>query len=316
MATVYDFSAAHLTDLPGAVGAMLYFGTPGRTKNAVPTQVAELLQRGFQVGGVFENNTQDWAQGRAGGQRFARGFDADVTRCGLPGLPGAFTADTPAADPGKFVDMLRGAGDVLGVGRVTAYGFMPQLVAAHSAGVASRFWLCGHCPTPMPPWVNLYQHNGSQPPEWGPATSTVGGITVDHNTVLIPDWGQHPAPTEADMPTLKFARTPDNVDVWAGDGITRRRLPPGTDVFYGTADLFGIPRDAVAFVADLDVLGDPLFDTVADDEAVIVDAIHAQPTGGQVDAAKLAAELAAVGGLLTMQQFVDILNKVGLHVEP
>ncbi len=168
LGVVYDFSAGKLTDLPGAIGAMLYFGTPGRTKNATPDEVAALLAKGYQLGGVFENNTLDWAQGRAGGQRMARAYDADVTHCGLPGLPGAFTADSPSADPAAFVEMLRGAGDAIGGRRVTAYGYMQHLVAARAAEVASRFWLTGHCPNPMPSWINLYQHNGSQPPEWDP----------------------------------------------------------------------------------------------------------------------------------------------------
>jgi hypothetical protein len=199
--TVYDFSGAHLTDLPGAVGAMLYMGTPGRHKNATPSQVAALLAGGYQVGGVFENNTLDWAQGRDGGRRFAADFDMDATNCGLAGVPGAFTADNPAAKPGQFVEMLRGANDVIGVARTSAYGYLPHLIAARNAGVATRFWLTGHCPDPMPPWIDLYQHNGSQPAEWGPATSTVGGITVDHNTALHADWGQHsPQPAPPPVP--------------------------------------------------------------------------------------------------------------------
>lgn len=218
MNTVYDFSGAHLTDLPGAIGAMLYMGTPGRPKNATPAQVAALLANGYQVGGVYENNTFDWSRGRIGGQAFARSFDTDATACGLPGLPGAFTADLPAADPIQFIEMLRGANDVIGVARTTAYGFLPHLIAARNAGVASRFWLCGHCPNPMPPWVNLYQHNGSQPAEWGPATSTVGGITVDHNTVLLPDWGQF----GGDM------LTPADVDAIAARIFDAQLTPPGS----------------------------------------------------------------------------------------
>ena len=275
--TVYDFSAAHLTDLPGAVGAMLYVGTPGRPKNAIPSQVATLLARGFQVGGVFENNTLDWAQGRGGGRQFAQAFDADATNCGLPGRPGAFTADNPAANPGQFVEMLRGAGDVLGVERVTAYGYLPHLTAARNAGVATRFWLTGHCLQPMPPWINLYQHNGSQPAEWGPATSTVGGITVNHNTVLGADWGQHPSPQESDM-------TPDQekkLDQIIGYFNQSATSPGGQTVY-----------DAIWEVRDL---------------------VRAVPPG-QFDAAAVAAELAAHGGLLTAQQFLDILSKVGLRV--
>lgn len=196
VAVVYDFSgsdtrpAAQLTDLPGAVGAMLYMGTPGRRKNATPTQVAALLAGGYEVGGVFEDGLYDWSAGRAGGQQFARLFDADATRCGVPGLAGAFTADMPAAVPARFVEVLAGACDVLTVERVTAYGYMPHLLAARDAGVASRFWLTGHCPQPMPDWVNLYQHNGSQPAAWGPTQTIVGGIQVDHNTVCRDDWGQ------------------------------------------------------------------------------------------------------------------------------
>lgn len=240
MTTVYDFSAAKLTDLPGAVGAMLYMGTPGRKKNASPAQVATLLAGGYQIGGVYENNTLDWAQGRAGGQAFARAFDADATACGLPGLPGAFTADTPAADPVRFVEMLRGANDVLGVARTTAYGYLPHLIAARNADVASRFWLTGHCPDPMPPWINLYQHNGSQPQEWGPAASPVGGIEVDHNTVLLADWGQHPTPTSPvtieeiyamQNGSLFYAKGKDDpgtylVQVDFEKGLTRRYVTP------------------------------------------------------------------------------------------
>jgi len=187
----YDFSAKDLDDLPGADGAILYFGTPDRPKDANTAQVATLLRRGYQIAGVCESGTGDWKLGRAGGQAMARAFDADVTACGLPGLPGYFCADDTTADA-RFVDYLRGAGDVLGPARVGAYGFLPALTAAHNAGVASRFWLAGHCPNPMPDWVALYQHNGSQPAAWGPTQATVGGITVDRNTILRPDWGQHP----------------------------------------------------------------------------------------------------------------------------
>src|SRR4029078_12446413 len=109
MSVVYDFSGAQLTDLPGAGGAMLYMGTVGRPKNATPAQVHTLLSRGYLIGGVYENNAEDWAAGRSGGQAFARAFDRDAINCGLPGLPGTFTADSPTAVPARFVEMLTGA---------------------------------------------------------------------------------------------------------------------------------------------------------------------------------------------------------------
>ncbi len=257
--TVYDFSATRLTDLPGAVGAMLYVGTPASAKNATPAQVAALLSKGFQLGAVVEHNTTDWASGRANGAAMARAADEDVRRLGLPGVPIAFTADDPAADGARFCDFLRGAVDVLGVDRVSAYGFVAPLSAAHAAGVASRFWLCGHCPSPMPDWVDLYQHNGSQPPDWGPATATVDGIDVDRNTALHPDWGQWHPPTEVDVTPEQDAKL---------EAVRAALWDP--EPAYAGAD--GAPRPLWAFLQDMARLAQGTNDALWKPEPAYADA--------------------------------------------
>lgn len=293
MAVVYDFSgsptnpAAGLTDLPGAAGAMLYMGTPGRHKNTTPQQVGLLIAKGYGIGGVFEDGLNDWAQGRAGGQRFARLFDADATRCGVPGLAGAFTADTPAANPLRFVEMLTGACDVLGVARVTAYGYMNHLVAARAAGVASRFWLTGHCPQPMPDWINLYQHNGSQPAEWGPTTTVEGGMEVDHNTICRSDWGQFGGAMagEADLEVQNANRTRAAFHIGAGVG----------DMWVDTWTLAQqIKAQNTAHAVQLDAIGKVL----SDDEANILAAVRAADLGDSQQIAEHLAPLLLAGGLV------------------
>jgi hypothetical protein len=81
------------------------------------------------------------------------------------------------------LDCLRGVQSVLGAQGRALYGFVETLDAARAAGLIDHAWLCGdRAGLTGRPWVALYQHNNDQ--------SSVGGVTVDVNDVLLPDFGQ------------------------------------------------------------------------------------------------------------------------------
>lgn len=114
-----------------------------------------------------------------------------------------------------------------------------------------------------------------------------------------------------DAMRLALGRTPTDPTVWVGNGITRRRVEDSAELEglrWWLTERFGQPAAEVETIDDLRVLGvetpsradlgfarDQIRGDLAglsDDEANIVTAVRAQPTGGQVDITDLAAALA------------------------
>lgn len=180
MAIVADYSAAQLAGAAlrnvGFSDAVRYAGTPGRTKNTTPAEVASLKAAGFTPHGVFEGGTGDFAGGFAAGVTNAQALLADAVHCGITGaLFVSADQHLTAAQTTVWTQYLRGALSVLG-SRGGAYGFKEAIVAAKTVGVPF-LWQCGSR-SDLLPGVHLYQRNTG--------ATTVSGIAVDINDVINP----------------------------------------------------------------------------------------------------------------------------------
>ena len=75
-------------------GAFRYGGTPGRTKNMQPGDVANALGAGLQQAVVYEDTARDAEAGYAAGVAHANALLADCARCKVPTtVPLAAAAD-------------------------------------------------------------------------------------------------------------------------------------------------------------------------------------------------------------------------------
>lgn len=180
MAIVADYSAAQLTGTAlhnvGFSDAVRYAGTPGRTKNTTPAEVASLKAAGFTPHGVFENSTSDFSGGFAAGATNAAALLADAEHCGITGaLFVSADQHLTAAQIVLWKQYLQGALSVLGA-RCGAYGFREAILAAQAVGVPI-LWQCGSR-SDLVPGVHLYQRNTGG--------TTVSGIAVDVNDVINP----------------------------------------------------------------------------------------------------------------------------------
>lgn len=180
MAIVADYSAAQLTGTAlhnvGFSDAVRYAGTPGRTKNTTPAEVASLKAAGFTPHGVFENSTSDFSGGFAAGATNAAALLEDAEHCGITGaLFVSADQHLTAAQIVLWKQYLQGALSVLGA-RCGAYGFREAILAAQAVGVPI-LWQCGSR-SDLVPGVHLYQRNTGG--------TTVSGIAVDVNDVINP----------------------------------------------------------------------------------------------------------------------------------
>ena len=196
---VLDYSAGK----PGAAaikragygGAVRYIGFPSRMKCTDPGELADFTRHGLGMALVYEDHTEDWLSGHAGGRTAGARARDHATRIGFPAdRPIYMAVDRDVVTGGEFtrmVEYLRGASQALGgTGRTGVYGEYDVCVRAKQAGVARWFWQCrawSGTPVRLFPGRHLYQRAG---------TVFVGGISCDINDVLQPDWGQH---TEDDV---------------------------------------------------------------------------------------------------------------------
>lgn len=285
MAKAADFSGrppgAKALKAAGFTIVIRYTGLGSEGKQIHRAEWEDYLREGILVLLVAELGVDDaWAalDDYATGQARARiALDDTARECPAGVDPAtvlmACAADAHASSAAQIGDAVRyssGFASVVGLWRSGFYGFSETSRAVHDAGAAGWHWRCGSEPSAAEKqWVNFWQRNRNDPA--APARVVINGTDVDVNEIYAP----LPQSVEADMPTKKIARTPDNPDLWIGDGINRRRLSSMAE-FTGIVQLWDLPPDP-AYVDDLDVLGAP------------------PAAGADVDEAALAAELQARG---------------------
>lgn len=184
MTILLDYSAGLLTGNAvtgaGAAGVIRYAGTPGRTKNTTPGEVASLHAAGREVHGIFENTTLDFTGGFVAGVANAKALLADASNCGITGvLFVSVDQHISGSQIGVWQQYVAGAATVLG-DRLGVYGFSEAMTAVRT--VARYFWQSGATPTATGTsgFVNAWQRNSGQ------TQMTVSGIQCDISDVLIP----------------------------------------------------------------------------------------------------------------------------------
>ena len=224
--TVVDYAggipAAAAIRAAGHVGAVRYIsddrtggGLPG--KPFKPEEAAAFKAAGLDVAVVWQYGKDtaaappDVMRGREGGLADAREADKRLDALGMRGWPVFFAVDfdIQRTEWATAVEYLRAACEVLGRDRVGIYGghnacewaLADKVVGDAGDGKALLWQTRSWSGSKIHPAAVLYQRVVDTKATPGPK---VGGVTVDVNDVLHPNWGQHaprPADVSHDMPT-------------------------------------------------------------------------------------------------------------------
>lgn len=201
LGTLLDYAAgvisANAIRAAGASGVIRYVSDPrpgGEWMKGKPIQLAEardLYQSGLKIVSCYQygkQDTADWLGGQPAGVRHAqRGWQLHVAAGGSYGAPIYASVDddpTPQQYQQLIAPYLRGWESVLGHQRVGVYANSKTIDWALHDGLGSYFW----------------QHNWGSPPGYThPAAhlhqvqigkDNVGGVGVDLNQILKPNFGQ------------------------------------------------------------------------------------------------------------------------------
>lgn len=279
MVQVLDYSAGEPGALAiaraGYTGAVRYIGFPGRKKCTNRAEYEDFSRHGLGMALVYEDTATDWRGGYERGQHAARTARTHADAIGFPrDRPIYMAIDQDVVSVSEFDVMRRylaGAASVLGVDLTGVYGEHDACVQAVGAGVAHWVWQCrawSGSPPRLYAGRHLYQRVG---------TVTVGGIACDINDVLQADWGQHNAIKEE--PDMQW----NDVETHGRTGLKMQVGDWVGEIKNDTSVLLTELRKVAAAVGGL-----------TDDEANLLAAIRAQPTGGQVDVQALAAALGPI----------------------
>ena len=173
---------------PGAIAAAGYgfacrYLSRDPSKNITLAEAQALAAAGVWVVANWEYGAQDMLRGYAGGIADAHLALAQANAAGMPaGRPVYFSADwaVTAAQQPAVLAYLSGAASVLGSAETGEYGGYAAVKAARDSGTV---WT----------WQTFAWSNGV----WDPrdtirqtGTATVGGVQVDTNEAMVPDYGQ------------------------------------------------------------------------------------------------------------------------------
>lgn len=186
----------------GHCAVALYVGTPGRAKAATRELVADYLGHGLELVLVYEDNVGTWRGGHPRGLADALAVrahldDLGVTWANVACVFHAYDSDVESPDFALAEQYAAGVAAGYGsVSRVGVYGsraLIKELLDHGTAGWAwaAAGWQYGH----IDPRCVLEQ-------EVLPVK--VGGVSVDINQILTPDFGQYPAvnrPADAPDPS-------------------------------------------------------------------------------------------------------------------
>lgn len=252
------------------------------TPSAIPTDAT--LVAGY-VDGAYAWSNADWA-------RFPQSVKVRIAV--FPHTNDGHVLDveqgdaTPAQAPG-WVAMRRAAG-VDPTIYCSESAWSSVIAAFDAAGIAHPHW-----------WVAAYPGGGAVIPAGAVAHQYADppGSGGNFDISVVADYWPGIDPAKGSLVNqLVLAQIPGTPDIWVGDGITRRHVPdPPTlaDVQHMIGKAGG--DSTVQQIADLWVLGDPPVDVLgalSSEQAALLAAIKAQPTGGQVDVAAFATALAPV----------------------
>jgi hypothetical protein len=201
LGVLLDYAAGVITAADvkstGAVGAIRYVSDPrpgGDWMKGKPIQLPEardLYKNGLKIVSCYQFGKQDsadWLGGQDAGVRHAqRGWQLHVAAGGSYGAPiYASIDDNPTPDQYRqlVAPYLRGWESVVGPQRVGVYANAPTIERARQDGLGSYYW----------------QHNWGSPQGFvHPAAHlhqveidkrSVGGVGVDVNNILKPNFGQ------------------------------------------------------------------------------------------------------------------------------
>ena len=201
LGVLLDYAAGVITaadvKATGAIGAIRYVSDPrpgGDWMKGKPIQLPEardLYRNGLKIVSCYQFGKQDsadWLGGQDAGARHAqRGWQLHVAAGGSYGAPiYASIDDDPTPDQYRqlVAPYLRGWESVVGHQRVGVYANAPTIERARQDGLGSYYW----------------QHNWGSPQGFvHPAAHlhqveidkrSVGGVGVDVNNILKPNFGQ------------------------------------------------------------------------------------------------------------------------------
>jgi hypothetical protein len=171
-----------------------YLSPGARRKNLTRAEADQVRAGGIDVVTVYEDTVGDARGGRPAGRANATFAAQALDRLGAPpGAPCYFAVDYDAqgAALALAVDYVRGAADVLGVGRTGVYGGIRVVRACLDAGACRYAWqAAAWSGGAWEPRAHVQQHLGQV---------TIGGVTCDRDFATQADYGQWNS-EEADVP--------------------------------------------------------------------------------------------------------------------
>lgn len=279
MAQALDYSAGAPSGAAvkeaGYAGVIRYAGTPGHAKNITKAEYDDMAGSDIGVALVYEHLAGDALNGFGAGQAAARTIQADAANFGFPpSRPYYFTVDQQISMESQFtavMSYLDGAATVIGHSRVGVYGQESVVRRAVLGGHATYGWQTAAWSAGLRfDGAHLFQHVGYV---------YVGNVECDSNDILAPDWGQH---NYGEIMTISDPSYQDLI----------YRTAAIIDMDPVSAGPSGGTNQLAAAITALGTKLDALTGALSSDEAAIIAAVRAQPTGGQVDVHALAAALA------------------------
>lgn len=219
----FDYSAGRIAPAAllaaGCTTVFRYVSTPGNPKNITVSELAELEAAGIGVGLVYETTATWMLGGYNAGVAAAKSARAQATAAGYgPGARIWYAADFDAtpAQVATIIDCLHGCADAEGsASLVSLYGGLAAIKAAANAGFTAPWqtvaWSGGV-------WDSraMIRQTGKQ--------QTVGGVSVDINTITTADLGQW---TGVDMTPEQAAQLANINAVLCLGGASTGMTPPG-----------------------------------------------------------------------------------------
>lgn len=300
MAQILDYSGGY----PGAVsmvrlgfdGAVRYLRKEGASsvQPLTVSEVADLRAYKRTLALIYQHVSRSRVlEGRAAGRHDAEWALARARECGVEPRAIYFAVDFDTVSAAQWAavrEYMLGAGEVLGLERIGTYGeydLLDYLFArgAITWGWQTYAWSIGHNHDDQPrhPRAHLFQRI---------QRANVGGIDCDVNDVLAKsgDYGQTPAPQEEDMPLTR-------TDLDAIREMIKYEVLAAGDFRFSGRNVIDMLVQTTGSVLDIQGVEDKqlaALTALTDDEANILGALRALPTGAQVDTASLAAALGPI----------------------
>jgi hypothetical protein len=216
--TIADFAkpvTAKNASASGLTGLLRYWPKQGGSTVVVGISAAEIidLENGqIDLATIYEAPSATWMNGGAAAGASAGKWLLQCFAAASYTPPVVYlAADSEGMSTTAINACLDAAASVISKSTVGLYGYLDELIAAHSGNHASHYWLAGHFPATSIaamqaayPWINLYQCQGSQPSGYA-TTVNAGGQTGDGDIALQSDWGQGMSVSAADVTNIANA---------------------------------------------------------------------------------------------------------------